>query len=349
MFGFIGCRTTKARNARGEGITTVKLDEATGRLDYVSELKGLVNPSYLTLNSKGTRLYAVHGDESEVSAFRVDRTTGELSVINTQSTQGLNPVHLALSPDEQALVVSNHLTSSLAVLPVGLDGALEAVTQLLELSGELGPHRVEQTCAKPHFNPFDPSGTAVIVPDKGLNQIFSVPFKNGQLLPEQMCSVTTKETAGPRNIAFHPSLPFAYVSNELDSTLGVFRFDQASLALQPIQVISSVADTFVQNSRASAVDVHPSGKWVYVSNRGENSVAVFEISPKTGRATLIQTCLSEGQTPRFFCISPSGRWLFVLNENSDSIIRFTVNPETGLLHEATPVLKTGSPVCMLLS
>ena len=193
-----------------------------------------------TLAPAGDRLYAVHGDSEEVSAFTVDRSTGHIAFINRQSTQGKNPVHLALDPTERFMVVSNHISSSLAVLSIEADGSLGALTQLLKLEGEPGPHRKEQPFAKPHFNPFDPSGRFVVVPDKGLDKTFVYEFKEGQLKPASYPEALGREASGPRHIAFHPTQPWAYVANELDSTVSACQFTPRSGELRPFQIVSGL-------------------------------------------------------------------------------------------------------------
>lgn len=162
MYAYVGSRTTRERNARGDGITVWHMDEATGDLSLVQTMGDLVNPSFLLKHPTLPVLYTVHGDQQEVSALRIDPTNGQLSFLNRQDCGGRNPVHLALSPDARYLVISNHLSSSLAVLPVAADGALLPLSQLVKLEGMAGPHRVEQPFAKPHFNPFDPSGRWVL-------------------------------------------------------------------------------------------------------------------------------------------------------------------------------------------
>jgi len=349
MFAYIGCRTTKERNARGEGISIVSCDEATGGLKLVELVGGLTNPSYLTLNRKRDRLYTVHGDCSEVTAFKVDSTNGRIDLINTESTEGKNPVHLALSADERSLVVSNHITSSLAVLPINEDGSLSSISQLVQLDGEPGPHRKEQPFPKPHFNPFDITGKYVVVPDKGLNKVFSIPFRDGRLIDSEMTEASTRETAGPRNLVFHPSLSVAYVVNELDSTVTAYQIESSSGVLKPFQIISSLSDTFTEDSRASGIQIDAKGQTLYASNRGEDSIAVMEIDQTTGRISLVQTMSSGGKTPRFFTLDPTGRWMYVLNEDSDLITAFAINQEDGMLKATELEFKTGSPVCMVFA
>jgi 6-phosphogluconolactonase (cycloisomerase 2 family) len=349
MYAYVGSRTTRERNARGEGISVYKVDQEEGSLTLVQVVKDLVNPSFLALNKAGDRLYTVHGDMSAVSAFSVDKATGKLAFINQQSCEGKNPVHLALDPTERFLVVSNHITGSLAVMNVSEDGALGTLNQLLKLEGPIGPHWVEQPFSKPHFNPFDHTGNFVLVPDKGLDRVFSFGFENGKLLPAAQPFVVTREGAGPRHLAFHPHAAFAYVVNELDSSVTVYRFDVQTGALAPIQVLPSLPANFTGNSRASEIEVDRSGRFLYASNRGYDSVAVFAIDPATGLLSSVEFMPTDGKTPRFFTLTPNGRFLFALNEDSDTIISMAVDPDKGGLGKTGFSVSTGSPVCMVFS
>ena len=348
---YVGSRTSRKRQARGEGISVFAVSADQQKLERIQLVGGLENPSYLLLNRAGDRLYSVHGDLEYLSTFSVDKKTGHLTFLQQQDCQGKNPVHLALDPTEQFLIVSNHWSSALAVLPVKPDGTLGSVKQIEILSGTRGPHRVEQEFGKPHFNPFDPTGRFVVVPDKGLNRIFSFIFENGALTPTQQGSVLTRETAGPRHIAFHPTQAMAYVVNELDSTVTAYRFDQSSGALHPIQVLSALPDTYTGDSRASAIFVHPNGQWLFSSNRGDDSVAVFKIDPDNGRINFVRAQSSLGQTPRFCTLSPNQKVLWMLNEATDTMVPIALDPE----HPSDPFLSTGtaiacsSPVCMIFS
>ncbi|WP_310565395.1 lactonase family protein [Hydrogenophaga sp.] len=346
MFAYVGSRTTRERNARGDGITVWKVDDATGDLSLVQTVGDLVNPSFLLKHPTLPVLYTVHGDQQQVSALRIDPATGHLSFLNRQDCGGRNPVHLALSPDARHLVISNHVSSSLAVLPVAADGALEPLSQLIQLEGPPGPHRTEQPFAKPHFNPFDPSGQWVLVPDKGVDRVFVFRFADGRLTSAAQPFAQAREGAGPRHLAFHPSRPWAYVINELDSTVTAYTFDATTGALQAFQVLSALADTFTGNSRASEVEVDRSGRTLYASNRGEDSIAVFHIDADNGRLALRQSAPSEGKTPRFFTTSPCGRWCYVLNEDSDRIVRFAVGAD-GRLTDTGRSWGSGSPVCLV--
>lgn len=347
MFVYVGSRTTQERRARGEGLSVYRLDAARGDLQRVQLVGGLVNPSFLALGRGGDRLYVVHGDREEVSAFAIDAASGQLSLLNRQLCGGLNPVHLAVSPSGRELVVTNHIGASVVVLPVDERGALGPVVQRLVFDGPLGPHRVEQTQAKPHFSPFDRSGRWVLVPDKGLDRVYSFAFDNGRLRPAARPWVAAREGAGPRNLVQHPGRDLVYVVNELDSTVTTCALDAADGGLTPLQVVSALPDCFTGNSRASSVAVDAAGRTLYVSNRGHDSVAALRIHPHTGLLSGLRTVPSGGRTPRFFTLSPCGAWLFALNEDSDSICRFAVDADTGGLTPDGLAAACGSPVCMV--
>jgi 6-phosphogluconolactonase len=347
MYAYVGSRTSLERHARGEGISVFKVDQDIGSLELVQVLGDLVNPSFLALNTKGDRLYSVHGDQQEVSVFSVNPTNGMLKHLQTQHCGGKNPVHLALDPSERFLVVSNHLSSHIAVMPVLSDGKLGAVCQTVELPGAPGPHRVEQPFAKPHFNPFDPSGRFVVIPDKGLDKIFVYRFHNGRLTPASTPWTDSREASGPRHIAFHPQKPFAYAVNELDSTVTGYHFDITTGALKPLQILSTLPDTFTGNSRASEIMLSGDGRTLYASNRGCDSIAVFSINPATGHLTFIEANPTLGKTPRYFSLTPNGRYAFALNEDSDSIVTLSVDTNSGALTPTGEAVKTGSPVCMI--
>lgn len=349
MFAYIGSRTTRERHARGDGISVFAVDPDQRRLELVQVVEELVNPSFLALNRAGDRLYCVHGDHSEISAFSVDKRSGLLTFLNRQSCEGKNPVHLALDPSERFLVVSNHLSGTLAVLAVEADGALGELTQLVALHGPTGPHRVEQPFAKPHFNLFDSSGNFVLVPDKGLDRIFVFHFDNGRLIPTDQGFVATREGAGPRHVAMHPAAPFAFAINELDSTVTSYRFDPESGALTPQQVLPSLPSSYTGNSRASEIEVSADGRYLYASNRGFDSIAVFAIDAQSGALTPVEFAPSLGRTPRFFALTPNQRFLFALNEDSDSIVSLAVDAESGQLADTGFSIATGSPVCMVFS
>lgn len=352
---YVGCRTTRERNARGEGIAVFQISNDGRTWNRIQLVDGLLNPSFLAFSHDRRMLYAVHGDSSEVSAFRIDAAGGRLTLINQVPCQGLNPVHLTLEPSGRYLLVANHITktphvSSLAVLSVGTDGALGGIVDHVPLSGNAGPHRVEQPFAKPHQVVFDPAGRFVAVPDKGLDLILTYRLDDaGKLHAADAPPARAREGSGPRHLAFHPAQPLVFVLNELSSTVLSCAYDPQSGAITPRQEVSALPDTFIGFSRGSEIETSPDGQFVYVSNRGHDSLAAFAIDGGTGRLSPVGWVAAEGKTPRFFTLDPSGRYLFAANEDSDTIVGFSRDQASGRLSDTTVVARTGSPTCILFA
>lgn len=346
-FAYVGARTTRERNARGNGLNVYRLDVPSARWTHLQLVDGLANPSFMAFDRTGRTLLTVHGDGSEISAFRTD-PSGRLTFLNRQSTEGKNPVHLAVSSDNRFVVVANHITCSLAVLPLRDDGSLGPVGDLVTLSGKIGPHRVEQPFPKPHQIQFDPRGELLAVPDKGLDETFLYRLSADGKLQSAGKPARAREGSGPRHISFHSSRPFAYVLNELSSTLTACKYDAAGGALTPMQTISTLPDTFCDDSRAAEIEVSPDGRFVYASNRGHDSIGIFSIDQASGRLTPVGWQASQGKTPRFFTIEPGGRLMLVANEDSDTIVSFQIDLRSGRLTPVGQPVALGSPVCIIL-
>jgi 6-phosphogluconolactonase len=347
-FAYTGCRTTKERGARGQGINVFRVDQGTGAWNHVQLLEDLVNPSFLAFDREQRFLYAVHGDFSEISAFRVDRETGKLTLINQQSTGGKNPVALVPDQSNRFMIVANYATSSLAVLRFRDDGGLEPLSQLLQLPGTGGPNKTEQTTSHPHHVVYDPAGGFLVVPDKGVDRIFTIGV--GSAAPELMLAdpgfVATRPGSGPRHAAFHPRLPIVYVNYELDSSLSVNQYDQATGRITAVQIVPSTPDTFVGANTSAEVEVDPSGRFVYVSNRGSDLIGAYSINVSSGRVSPVGWTPSGGRGPRFMKIDPSGTLLHAANELTDTIVTFKIDPESGKLMPTERVIETGSPTCI---
>jgi 6-phosphogluconolactonase len=347
-FAYTGCRTTKERGARGEGINVFRVDQGTGAWSHVQLVKDLVNPSFLAFDRAQRFIYAVHGDFSEISAFRVDHETGNLTLINQQSTGGKNPVALVPDQSNTFMIVANYATSSLAVLRFRDDGGLEPLTQLLQLPGAGGPHKTDQTASHPHHLVYDPTGRFLIVPDKGVDRIFTVEVGSG--VPELKLAepgfVATRPGSGPRHASFHPRLPIVYVNYELDSSLSVNQYDQAAGRITPIQVVPSTPDTFVGANTSAEIEVEPSGRFIYISNRGSDLIGAYSIDTSSGRVGPIGWTPSGGRGPRFMKIDPSGTLLHAANELTNTIVTFKIDHESGILLPTGHVIETGSPTCI---
>lgn len=353
MFVYIGCYTTPDRAGRGEGINVYRMDDHSGAWAHVQLLAGVANPSFLALDSTRRFLYCVHGgnDFSAVSAFAVERGTGHLTFLNTQQSGGRNPVSLDIHPSGRALVVANYMDGTVATLPINPDGTLAPLTTVLPQTGEPGPDPVEQAAPHPHHSPFDPVGRFVAVPDKGLDRTFVYRFDavRGTLAPNDPPFVRARAGAGPRHIAFHPDAPYAYVINELDSTITMYGYDAERGVLDPRQRIGTLPPDYTGRSTGAEIAVAPSGQFLYASNRGHDSIAIFAIDAENGVLTVVGWEPTQGAMPRFFALDPSGKFLYVANQGSDTIITFRVDQATGMLTPTGHVVRTGSPVSIVFA
>jgi 6-phosphogluconolactonase (cycloisomerase 2 family) len=285
----------------------------------------------------------VHGGRNLVSAFAVDRASGQLTLLNQMDCQGSNPVDAALDPSERFLVVGNYGTGTVAVIPLAPDGHLLPVSQLVTLTGTAGPDPTQQTSSHPHAVIFDPSGQYVVVPDKGFDKTFFFRFESGRLTPTGQGSIASRAGAAPRHTVFHPSLSILYVNNELDSTVTVFRWDASSGEATEVQVLSTIPNGYDGRNTTAEIAASPCGRFLYVSNRGQDSVVLFQVDPGSGRLTFVGQTPTGGRRPRFFTLEPGGERLYVANQDSDDITGFRVDPASGLPVAMGIVARTGSP------
>lgn len=349
MYAFVGCYTTADRNGHGTGISSYRMDAATGAWHHASTLEGITNPSFLALHPKERLLYCVHGGSGQgVSAFAINRENGALTYLNTQPSGGTNPVHLSIHPSGSCLVVANYTGGTVALLPIASDGTVSPASSVLELTGEPGPDPVEQPGPHPHDIPLDPSGQFAVVPDKGLDRVFVFRL-DSQLRQTDQQSVKSKPGAGPRHAAFHPSAPFLYVINELDSTVSTYRYDPDTGSLAELQVLTSLPADFKERSTGAEIAVAPSGRFVYASNRGHDSIVICAVDPNSGMLSTIGWEPTQGCQPRHFALDPAGRFLYAANQASDCITTFTLDPTRGTLTPTGQVVRTGSPVSIVFA
>jgi 6-phosphogluconolactonase len=351
MFAYVGCYTTEKRHGHGKGINVYRMDPASGNWSHVQLLENITNPSFLALDRRKRFLYAVHGDMTYATAYAIDASTGHLTALNQQDTGGTNGVHLAIDPSNRFLVVSNYSSGSVAVLPINADGTLAPRSDLVALQGKPGPHPTRQTSSHPHQNPFDHSGRFLLVPDLGLDKIFvfRLDTAKGKLVAADMPAVATRAGAGPRHVDFHPRLPYVYAINELDSTMVTYRYDAGHGGLKPLQSVSTLPSDFTGDNTTAEVAVDPSGKFVYGSNRGHNSIVIYTIDQSSGLLTQVGWKSTAGKTPRYFGLDPSGRLLYAGNQDSDTVVTFRIDQATGKLTPTGQVVQTGSPVTIVFS
>jgi 6-phosphogluconolactonase (cycloisomerase 2 family) len=345
MFAYVGCYTSKERNGHGEGISVYQIDAKSGDWTLEQVLKGVVNPSWLTLDRQRRCVYTAHGDGTDAMAFSVDPDSGRLALLNRQPTKGRNGVRLGIDGSNSFAVLANYASGTVAVLPIKAEGSLGAVTDVFTLRGKPGPHRTEQTSSHPHDVVFEPRGRFLVVPDKGLDAtfVFRLDTARGKLVRAEPGSVPSRPGAGPRHADFHPLKPYLYQINELDSTITTFKFDTERGELTPLQTITTLPAGFTGTSTTAEIMVAPSGRFVYGSNRGHDSIAIFAVDDATGTLSSVGWESTQGRSPRFFALDPSGTFLYAANQNSDTIVAFSVDQATGRLKPTGQIVKTGSP------
>lgn len=345
QFAYVGCYTTPQRKGHGKGITVFRVD-GPGRWQPMGVTATLDNPSFLTLDHTQSFLYAVHGDLDRVSAYAIHRTTGLLTPLGSRPSQGTNPVHLTLTPDNQHLLVANYATGTLAVLPRAADGTLQPATQVIGLTGTPGPDRTEQTGPHPHHIPFAPDSLHVHVPDKGTDRIhhFTYDAGAGRLLAASPAATTVRAGAGPRHIAHHPRLPLAYVADELNSQVTTHTVSPDG-TLTPRSWLPTLPACYTGNSTAAEIQLTPSADLLLVSNRGHDSIAAYRVSAD-GTLHHPQWTSSGGRQPRFLAIDAAGTTLYVANQATDTIKAFQITADKHLQSTGRTVT-TGSPVCIV--
>lgn len=345
-FAYVGCFTTEKRKARGKGIAVFRIDPATGAWTQVEAYDAIPNPHYVTLDRTQRFLYSAHGDSSEIGAYRRDPGSGRLTLLNKQQTGGDNSSTVAMDSSNRYVVLANG--PGVAVFPVNDDGSLRARTQLVIPEGEPGPYRDEQHGPHPHQAAFDLTGRFVVVPDKGLDKIhvFRFDAANGKLVPCDPPFVKARYGAVPRHITFHPHRPYAYVVNELDSTVNAYHWNSDRGELEPFQRVPTTPDTYTGDNTGAEIAIAPSGRFVYASNRGHDSIVIFSVDEATGMLDPVGWESVQGRKPRFFGLDPGGSFLYAANENSHTIVAFRIDRTTGRLEPTGQVIETGSPTCI---
>lgn len=311
----------------GPNIAWLDLDTATGALVPVGSIAAAqAQPSFLAMT--GTHLYAVSESGNRVGAYRIDRATGALTFVDDAASGGTGPAHLSVDRAGKFVLVANYGSGAIAVLPIRSDGGVGAATQMLTAG------------ANAHMILAAPGNQHVLVPCKGADYIAQYTFDpaTGTLDPNSVPRVMTAAGAGPRHLAFAPDGAHAYLVNENDSTLVALAFDASTGRLSALQTLSTRATGATGANTGAEVAVHPSGKWVYASNRGDNDIAVFSIAPATGMVAATSHTPTGGMTPRAFAIDPTGKWLFAANQGSNTVIAFAIDPGTGGL------TRTGAPL-----
>ena len=327
--------------AKSQGIYVSRLDLVTGRLSD-PELAGAVSsPSYVAIHPNRQFLYSVNevstfeGQRTgAVSAFAIEAQTGKLTLLNQQSSGGGGPCHLNVDRTGKDVLVANYNGGSCAVLPIDKDGRLGKATAFIQHHGT-SVNKQRQEGPHAHGIYLDAHNRFAFVPDLGLDKVMIYKFDPtaGSLTANDPPFASLAPGSGPRHLAFHPSSPYAYVISEMLCTVTAFRYDPDRGSLTPIQTVSTLPDgqQVLPSFSTAEIEVHPSGRFLYGSNRGHDTIAVFAIDQATGTLTPIQHQPTQGKTPRGFGIDPTGRYLLVGNQDSDSVVGFRIDPDTGRL------------------
>ena len=342
-YAYVGCRTTKQRNARGKGIKLFQID-AVGSWRLAQLVSGVENPSFLCASGDAKNLYVVHGDGETLSAYAI-KQNGELSFLNTVSAHGTNPVHVAVDSTGRWVYVACHRTGTLSVLPRKEDGSLGECQSTLILSDADG------TFSHPHQIVLDRTGRFAIVPAQGLKEgpgkivTYRIDHEAGALLPADV--FYARKNAEPRHCVLHPNNQFLYCVNEWDYTVTFLSFDEETGKLTPKQIVPTLPDTWIRAGWSSAIDLDKDGGFLYTTDRNYNIVSKFEIDALSGRIRLVGTFPTGGTQPRFMTVDRQSGHVFAANECSDTICEF--EPDAAIAVQAEPLrtVDTESPVCIL--
>jgi 6-phosphogluconolactonase len=345
---FVGTYTGGA----SKGIYRMVLDTASGKLSEPALAAELDSPSFLAIHPTRKYLYAVNEHigspkAGAVTAFALDAKTGELTQLNQQSTIGDGPCHLVVDASGKNLLVANYGGGSVAVLPIGPDGKLAPASAFIQHTGKVfDPER--QGAPHAHSINLDAGNRFAVVADLGLDRVFVYRFDpvRGQLTPNQPPAAKVKDRSGPRHFAFHPDGRHAYVINEINCTITAFDYDPERGTLNEIQTIATMPVAVEPRHSTAEVVVHPSGRFLYGSNRGHDSLAVYAIEKGTGRLKLVEYQSTGGKTPRNFAVDPTGSYVLAENQDSNTIVVFRVDPGTGALEPTGQVVSVPKPVCV---
>ena len=345
---------TKPETTKSKGIYGYRLNADTAQVTPLGVMAETVNPSFVAVHPNRRFLYAVNevtdykGQSSGVvSAFAINEASGKLTLLNEVPSRGADPCYVSLDKEGKHVLVANYTGGNIAVFPVLEDGRLGEASAFVQHTGN-GADLKRQDGPHAHSIDLSPDNRFALVDDLGLDELLVYRFDKakGTLTPNDPKFAKLKDGAGPRHLALRPDGKFAYVVNELHSTVTVFSYDAAKGALQSLQTISTLPQDFSGQNDDAEVQVHPSGKFLYASNRGHDSIAVFAIHRDKGTLTPVQDVPTQGKKPRNFEIDPTGTLLFAANQASNNIVIFRIDGKSGKLTPTGQVLDVPAPVCV---
>lgn len=344
---FLGTYTTRGTS---QGIYSVRLDAASGALSSLQLAAAATDPAWLALTPDGRFLYAIDASPAQARGFRVDASRGLLQPLPAAPGGSANPPsHLAVDATGRVLLAANYRDGYVGALAIHPDGSLGPVQRLAH-EGK-GPHPTRQEKPHPHSVTPSPDNRQVVVADLGLDRIFLYALDADHArLASAPLSVATAPGAGPRHFKFHPDGQHAYGINELDNTITAYRYSAAE-GLRPASSVPTLPAEFSGASTTAEIRVHPNGRFLYGSNRGHDSIAVFSLDPQSGlpSARPLEIVPSGGRNPRNFALSPDGRWLVCGHQDTPLLTVFGVDPDSGRLNRTPHTAAVSSCVCVLFA
>ena len=339
--------------SKSKGIYAYQFDAATGELKDLGLAAAVDNPSFVNLHPSGKYLYAVSESSAApgkrdgfVTAYSIDRATGKLTPLNDVPSGGGGPCHLVVDKTGKALLVANYGTGSVASFPINANGSLKPAASVMQHKGS-SVDRQRQTGPHAHSVNISKDNRFVIVGDLGLDQVmvYKLNAAAGTIAPNEPPFAKVAPGSGPRHFNFHPNGKYGYVINEMLLTVTAFQWDAKKGVLKEMQTISTLPEGANRAGASTAeVLVHPSGKWLYGSNRGHNTIALFSINQTDGKLTAVDHVSSQGRTPRNFRIDPTGNYLFAGNQDTDNMVLYRIDQATGKLTPMGKQVEVGAPV-----
>lgn len=346
---FIGTYT----GGPSKGIYAYELNEQTGSLKPMGLAAETPSPSFLAIHPNKPLLYAVNEVENykgqkagSVTGFRIDKQAGKLSQINDATSGGPGPCHLSIDKSGKYVLVANYSGGSVELLPINKEGELGQPASFIQHTGS-SVNKQRQGEPHAHSINVDAGNHFAVTADLGLDKLFvyRLDVHQGKLTPNEPPFARLAPGSGPRHFAFHPNGKYAYCINELLSTATAFSYNADKGTLSELQTVSTLPDGPVPGNSTAEIQVHPSGKFVYGSNRGHNSIAVFSVDA-SGKLTHVENESTRGKTPRNFGIAPSGKYLIAANQDSDSLSVFKIDQKTGALDPVGETVNAPKPVCV---
>jgi 6-phosphogluconolactonase len=348
---YVGTYTDKD----SKGIYAFKFDPASGVTEPIGLAAETQNPSFLAVDSNGKFLYAVNEVDifngamtGGVSTFAIDKDSGKLSLLQQLSSAGAGPAHISLDKTGRYVLVANYDGGNIAVFPINKDGQLGPRTAFVQHAGS-SLNKERQATPHAHEIQVSNDNQFVLVADLGIDELLVYRFdaSTGSLTPNHPAFVKVGPGSGPRHFAIASSGKFVYLVNEMASTIDVFSLNRSSGQLHKEQTISTLPRDFKGENTTAEIATDSSGKFLYVSNRGDNSIAVFAIDQQNGRLSFVERTPTGGKTPRHFALDPTGKWMFVENQDSGTINIFAIDAAGGKLSATSHTLKVSSPVCVV--